>query len=80
MLYSIPEGNSSLRISFNRKLFPYRMQTHKGKYDKKTNGILTEFRRPINCVVIFPKKNLESVKKLCEEFKINAEFYVGKKI
>ena len=80
MIYSIPEGNSSIRISFNRRLFNYNIQTHKGKYKKKTQGILQEFERPIKSCIIFDKKLLSSVKQLCDEFSIKYTFYKISKI
>ncbi len=43
MIYNIPNGNHSTRISFNRELFNYRIQSNNGKYDKKTKGILKKY-------------------------------------
>ena len=47
MIYNIPNGNHSTRISFNRELFNYRIQSNNGKYDKKTEGVLKKYEKPI---------------------------------
>jgi hypothetical protein len=70
MIYSIPKGNASIRITFNRKLFCYRVQSNEGKFDKKTKGILREFKKPLRSVIIFNKSQYQEVKKLCNQFKI----------
>ena len=80
MIYSIPKGNDVTRIAFNRKLFNYNLQTHKGRYKSTTKGILEEFEKPIRSCVIFQEKNLSKVKNLCEQFKIIAHFYEIKKL
>jgi len=80
MIYHIPEGNSSIRISFNRRLFCYRVQSNSGKFDKYTSGILKNYSKPVRSTVIFNKEKLERVEKLCEEFGIAKEFYEIKKI
>ena len=80
MIYHIPEGNSSVRISFNRKLFCYRIQSNSGKFDKVTTGILKDYEKPVRSTVIFEKKYLEDVKKICEKFEIKNEIYEIKKI
>ncbi len=75
MIYQIPKGNASTRISFNRKLFCYRIQSNKGKYDKFSNGILKKFKKPIRSTVIFDESKIKNVKKICEEFNIKRKFY-----
>ena len=75
MIYQIPKGDASTRISFNRKLFPYRVQGNNGKFDKKTTGILQKYEKPIRSCVIFDKSKLTLVKNLCLKFKIEAQFY-----
>ena len=75
MIYQIPKGDASTRISFNRKLFPYRVQGNSGKFDKKTTGILQNYEKPVRSCVIFDSDKINSVKKLCHNFKISAKFY-----
>jgi len=75
MIYEIPEGNSVLRIQFNRKLFEYNVQTNGGRSKTKTKGILSRYEKPVRSCVIFEKIYLEKVKKLCKEFKIKPNFY-----
>ena len=80
MIYSIPEGNASTRIAFNRKLFCYRIQSNEGKFDKKTKGILKEFKKPLRSIIIFNKSQYQEDKKLCTQFKIKFQFYGVKEI
>ncbi len=80
MIYSIPEGKDSLRITFNRKLFNYNVQSHLGKYRKTSQGILSEYEKPVRSVVIFNQKKLTEVKKLCSVLFIDAKFFLIKKI
>jgi len=80
MIYNIPEGNASVRISFNRRLFNYRVQSNSGKFDKKTNGILDTYRKPVRSTVIFNQKHLIEVTELCKKFSVGAEFYKISKI
>jgi len=75
MIYAIPKGDSSVRISFNRKLFNYRIQSHKGKYKNKTKGVLKEFERPTKSCIVFDEEYLFSVNSVCEQFKIRRIFY-----
>lgn len=80
MIYSIPEGKDVLRITFNRKLFNYNLQSHEGKYKKKSPGILFEYEKPLRSVVIFDQTKLKDVKTLCSKLSIDAKFYIIKKI
>lgn len=80
MIYSIPNGNHSTRISFNRELFDYRIQSNNGKYDKKTEGVLKKYEKPVRSTVIFEKNKLEKVKKICTKFEIISKFYTIKEI
>ena len=73
MIYRIPDGNASTRISFNRKLFCYRIQSNLGKFDKISNGILKKFKKPVRSTVIFDESKIEKVKKICKEFNIQSE-------
>lgn len=75
MIYRIPEGDASTRISFNRKLFCYRVQSNSGKFDKVSNGILKKFKKPVRSTVIFNESKIKKVKKICKEFKIKSKFY-----
>lgn len=80
MIYSIPKGDSILRINFNRKLFAYNVQSHKGKYQRKTKGILSKIEKPTKSCVIFDKKYVQDVKDLCNDLKINFKLYLIKRL
>ena len=82
MIYSIPKGDSSTRITFNRKLFEYNVQSHKGRYKRKSKGLLSDsdFEKPVRSCVIFDKKFLKKVKKISSELKIITKFYEVKEI
>ena len=80
MIYHIPEGDASTRISFNRRLFCYRVQSNSGKFDKKTEGILKKYEKPVRSTIIFEKNKYADVRKLCAEFKIKSHFYDIKEI
>jgi len=80
MIYSIPKGDSILRINFNRKLFTYNVQSHKGKYQRKTKGILSKVEKPTKSCVIFNKEYLKDVKDLCNNLKINFKLYLIKRL
>lgn len=73
MIYSI--GEDAKRISFNRKLFSYKIQSHAGKYKYKSKGILTQYEKPLRSVVIFDKGKLPETKKLCKKFNVEVKFY-----
>lgn len=75
MIYNIPEGDDTTRIAFNRKLFSYNVQSHSGKYKRKSKGILLKYEKPIRSCVIFENKYLNDVKKLCRSLKIQSIFY-----
>jgi hypothetical protein len=75
MIYNIPQGKDSTRISFNREMFDYRIQTNNGKYDKTSNGLLKNCEKPVRSTVIFDYNLLEPVKKICEKYKISTKFY-----
>lgn len=74
MIYNL-NGKDSSRIRFNRKLFNYKMQSHKGKYHATSNGILKNYEKPIRSVVIFDNKYLNKVRKLLNEHKIFHKLY-----
>ncbi len=80
MIYHIPDGNASIRISFNRRLLCYRVQSNSGKFDKKTQGILKKYEKPVRSTLIFNNNKYEDVKKLCVDFKIKSKFYEIKEI
>lgn len=80
MIYSIPEGKDALRITFNRKLFNYNLQSHEGRYKKKSQGILSEYEKPLRSVIIFNKDKLPAVKGLCSQLSIDVKFYIIKEI
>lgn len=74
MIYNL-DGRDSNRIKFNRKLFNYNLQSHKGKYQATSNGILKKYEKPIRSVIIFEKKFLNKVKNLLEEYGITNKLY-----
>lgn len=74
MIYNL-KGKDSERIKINRKLFQYKIQSHKGKYKRTTKGILTNYEKPTRSVVIFNKAKLPQVKKLLETNKIQHRLY-----
>ena len=80
MIYNIPKGDDITRITFNRKLFNYNLQSHKGKYQKKSKGILTNYEKPIRSCVIFDKEKLQEVKKLCKKLDITPKFYKAEEL
>ena len=80
MIYHIPKGKDSTRISFNRKLFCYRVQSNLGKFDKLSDGILKKFKKPVRSTVIFDESKIRSVKNICSEFNVSSEFYKISKI
>ena len=80
MIYAIPKGNDATRITFNRKLFTYNLQSHKGRYSSKSKGILTNFVKPTRSCVIFNKEKFEKVKSLCDSLKIISKFYEIKEL
>lgn len=78
MIYSI--GEDAKRITFNRKLFSYKIQSHEGKYKYKSKGILTQYEKPLRSVIIFDKEKLIETKKLCDKLNVEAKFYEITKI
>lgn len=74
------KGNDSQRIKFNRKLLNYNTQSHKGKYKKKTKGILQQYQKPTRSLIIFQKNNLKKIKKILTEFKIDYALYEIKQL
>ena len=75
MIYHIPKGDASTRISFNRKLFCYRIQSNRGKFDKMSNGILKDFKKPVRSTIIFDESKIKAVKTICKKFGIKSTFY-----
>ena len=73
MIYSI--GEDTKRITFNRKLFSYKIQSHAGKYKYLSKGILTQYEKPLRSVIIFDKEKLLETKKLCKKFNVEVKFY-----
>lgn len=80
LIYDIPGGNDTTRIAFNRKLFNYNVQSHQGKYKRKSKGILPKYEKPTKSCVIFKKEYLSKVKKLCNELKIQYMLYQVKRL
>lgn len=70
------KGNGSKRIMFNRRLFNYNIQSHKGKYKVTSNGILNKYEKPVRSVVIFEKKYFGKVQELVTNTKnMDYSFY-----
>ena len=74
MIYNL-KGRDSERIRFNRRLFQYKIQSHKGRYKSTSKGVLKEYEKPIRSVVVFDKKDLAKVKKAVQEFKVDYKLY-----
>lgn len=74
MIYNM-DGKDSERIKFNRRLFQYKTQSHKGKYETISKGVLKEYEKPVRSVVIFDKTILNKVKKIAAELKISCKIY-----
>ena len=75
MIYAIPLGDSVIRIRFNRKLLNYKIQSHQGRYEINSKGILTKYEKPTKSCIIFEKDSLDDVKSLCKKFKIKSRFF-----
>lgn len=74
MIYNL-KGNDSERISFNRKLFQYNIQSHKGKYKKTSKGVLKVYEKPVRSVVIFNKEDTIQVMKVIDKFDVDHRLY-----
>ncbi len=74
MIYNL-KGNDSERISFNRKLFQYNIQSHKGKYKRTSKGVLRKYEKPVRSVIIFNKKDITKVMKVIDKFDMNHKLY-----
>lgn len=75
MIYQIPEGDAIRRITFNRKVFAYNLQSHNGKYKRKSQGLLTEYEKPIRSCIIFEYKYFPKIKEICEKLAISYKLY-----
>ena len=75
MIYQIPEGDAIKRITFNRKVFAYNLQSHNGKYKRKSQGLLTEYEKPIRSCIIFEHKYILEIRKICEKLAISFKIY-----
>ena len=80
LIYNFPQKKDSVRIKFNRAIFKYKTQSHGGKYQKLTNGVLSKFEKPARSCVIFNENKINDVKQVCHQFGINAKFYQIRKI
>lgn len=74
MIYNL-NGKDSKRIKLNRILFQYKNQSHQGKYETISKGILKEYEKPVRSVVIFDKTNLNKVKRIMMELKLSCKIY-----
>lgn len=74
MIYNL-NGKDSERIKLNRKLFQYKNQSHQGKYETISKGILKEYEKPVRSVVIFDKTSLNKVKKVMVELGVPCKIY-----
>lgn len=75
MVYFIEKGNSAARFGFNRAIFPYNIQSHSGKYCRKSNGLLKKYEKITKSVILFEEKYYESLKELVIKFKVDARFF-----
>ncbi len=75
--YSFKNINPGQRKQFDRKLFGTVEKTHRGKYETKIKGILTnkEYRKPVKSVIIVDKKYLKKITTVLDEFSANREIY-----
>jgi len=80
MIYNIPQGDDITRITFNRQLFDYKIQSHNGKYQQKSKGILTDYEKPVRSCVIFDDEEIDKVRKLCKKLNIKTKFYEIKEL
>ena len=74
LIYNL-KGNDSERISFNRKLFQYNTQSHRGKYKTISKGVLKKYEKPARSVIIFNKKDIAKVRKVTDESKVDYRLY-----
>ena len=74
MIYNF-RGENSERIKFNRKLFQYKIQSHKGKYQTVSKGILKKCEKPVRSVVIFDREYLNKVKQIMNKSKAKYNLY-----
>ena len=75
MIYAIPNGDDKLRIKFNRELFNYSIQSHKGKYKSKSKGILNNYEKLTKSCILFDHHKLNEIKNLCAKLNINTRFF-----
>ena len=78
MTYDL-KGKDTQRIKFNRLLFQYNIQSHKGKYKSTSKGILEKYEKPVRSVVIFNKEDLSKVRGILNEFQMDYRLYEIKK-
>ena len=74
MIYDL-EGEDSKRIRFNRELFQYKIQSHKGKYNTLSNGVLKNYEKLAKSIVIFDKGFLSKVIKIIKKFGVSCRLY-----
>ncbi len=80
LIYAIPNADKKLRVQFCRRLYDYKVDSHKGRYSTTTRGILDKFERPTRSCIIFEKSKMKKIKELCDEFKIQVMFYKVERI
>lgn len=74
MIYDL-KGNDSNRIKFNRELFEYKIQSHRGKYKTKSKGFLKEYLKPVRSVIIFNKLDLKKVQEILKKYNLTCKLY-----
>lgn len=78
MIYFLEKGNDAKRFRFNRALFPYKIQSHSGKYSRKSQGILHDYDKITKSVILFDEKYYNSVINLVKELSVDAKFFTVK--
>lgn len=75
--YSFEKISPIKRKQFDRKMFGTIEKSHKGKYETKTEGILTniEHERPVRSVIIFDEKYEKRVITILKEFSAKIHIY-----
>ncbi len=74
MIYDVAQDTSK-RIALNRKLFNYNLQSHGGKYKRKSKGLLLKYEKPIRSCIIFDDQFLDETKALCKKLKVKFKLY-----
>jgi len=74
MIYDL-RGDDIERIGFNRKLFQYSIQSHKGRYKTKSKGVLKDYIKLARSVVMFSLSDIALVKSILKQSKAKYKLY-----